>query len=118
MKTTKNNFEKDSTEIDLKRKLVEDPLSKMNQNDSDKKEKKKKKSKKINSKIEVGNDSLKKKKTIEELRAERLKRENEEKIKAQRLVNGGLRAPVVPSVELDDRKRRYNSQFNPDLARF
>jgi hypothetical protein len=61
---------------------------------------------------------IKKKKTIEELRAERLKRENEEKIKTQRLLNGPSTSSNVSSIQLDDRKRRYNSQFNPDLARY
>ena len=58
---------------------------------------------------------IKKKKTIEELRAER---ENEEKIKTQRLLNGPSTSSNVSSIQLDDRKRRYNSQFNPDLARY
>jgi len=50
---------------------------------------------------------IKKKKTIEELRAERLKRENEEKIKTQRLLNGPSTSSNVSSIQLDDRKRRY-----------
>jgi hypothetical protein len=48
----------------------------------------------------------------------RLKREAEERAKANRLLNGDKQEKTQPKVELDDRKRRYNSQFNPDLARY
>lgn len=58
-------------------------------------------------------------KTIEQLRAERLKRESEEHAKAQRLLLGIKDTPTnQPKVEADDRKRRYNNQFNPDLAKY
>ena len=67
---------------------------------------------------DVKPDEIKKKKTIEELRDKKLKRENEEKIKTQRLLNGPSASSNVSSIQLDDRRRRYNSQFNPDLARY
>ena len=58
-------------------------------------------------------------KTIEQLRAERLKRESDERIKAQRLLSGN-KDDTKPKerVEFDDRKRKYNNQFNPDYAKF
>lgn len=99
-------------------------------NINDKKDKKKKKKKhRHNSDDDGDNDDKYKKKikaevivdktkSIEQLRAERLKREAEERAKAERLLNGNKSVPNPKEhVELDDRKRRYNSQFNPDLAR-
>lgn len=58
-------------------------------------------------------------KTIEQMRAERLKRESEERIKAQRLLLG-IKDPAsnAPKVEVDDRKRRYNNQFNPEMSKY
>ena len=110
------NKNDDKNEIDLKRKLIDDPISQMNkQQKKESVDDKKKKKKKTNNNNDV---EIKKKKTIEELRVERLKRENEEKIKTQRLLNGPSTSSNVSSIQLDDRKRRYNSQFNPDLARY
>ncbi|GFR26702.1 leukocyte receptor cluster member 1 [Trichonephila clavata] len=55
---------------------------------------------------------------IEELRAKRLKREKEEKKRSQQFLENFRKGPSQPEqVELDDRVRRYNSQFNPHLAR-
>jgi hypothetical protein len=105
----------DNNEIDLKRKLIDDPMNQMNKQKKKSVDDRKKKKKTI---IE-NNGEIKRKKTIEELRAERLKRENEEKIKTQRLLNGPTTSSnASSSLQLDDRKRRYNSQFNPDLARY
>ncbi|KAM4825980.1 leukocyte receptor cluster member 1 [Thomomys bottae] len=57
--------------------------------------------------------------TLDQLRAERLRREAAERAQAEALlaqVQG--RAPhSEPEEETDDRRRRYNSQFNPQLAR-
>lgn len=57
-------------------------------------------------------------KSIDELRAERIKREAEERIKAQRLISGEITKPNEPKIEADDRKRKYNNQFNPDFSKF
>ncbi|GFV61879.1 uncharacterized protein TNCV_4106831 [Trichonephila clavipes] len=55
---------------------------------------------------------------IEELRAKRLKREREEKKRSQQFLEHFRKGPPQPEqVEVDDRVRRYNSQFNPHLAR-
>lgn len=77
---------------------------------------------------------------IEQLRAERyyinyfvffsiysfrLKRESQERTKTaaylSRVFTGTESTPETPEppppIEIDDRKRRYNSQFNPDLAK-
>ena len=60
------------------------------------------------------------KKTIEQLRAERLKREKEERRKAEEVLAKarGEQVPVKEKeVVLDERERTYNSQFNPDFVR-
>ena len=62
-------------------------------------------------------------KTIEQLRAERLKRESEERLKAQRLLSGANgkgdeNSKNKEKIELDDRKRKYNNQFNPDYSKY
>ncbi|CAF1595770.1 unnamed protein product [Adineta ricciae] len=61
---------------------------------------------------------------IEQLRADRLKREAQERAKTatylSRVFTGSDSTPATPEpvrVEIDDRKRRYNSQFNPDIAK-
>ena len=65
-------------------------------------------------------------KTMQQLRAERLRREQEERMKSQKLLQklkGGKEGEERggesegEKVELDERKRGYNSQFNPELAR-
>lgn len=57
--------------------------------------------------------------SLDQLRAERLQREATERARAEALlarVRGG--APQEEQLEeADDRRRRYNSQFNPQLAR-
>ncbi|CAF3875593.1 unnamed protein product [Rotaria magnacalcarata] len=62
---------------------------------------------------------------IEQLRAQRLKRESEERAKTasylSRVFTGtdpiAATPEPTPPVETDDRKRRYHSQFNPDFAK-
>ncbi|KAG9481576.1 hypothetical protein GDO78_010688 [Eleutherodactylus coqui] len=111
--------EKDETTKDdkLKRKL--DPMGEMEKylhqktgqkkRHSDKKEQKKVK--------EKGNDKNgPPKPSIEQLRRERLKREAAERARAEALLSGRKNQPTQEQ-EMDDRKRRYNSQFNPQLAR-
>ncbi|XP_067402557.1 leukocyte receptor cluster member 1 [Emydura macquarii macquarii] len=56
--------------------------------------------------------------SLEQLRRERLQRERAERARAEALLAGRLGEPRhVEEEEPDDRKRRYNSQFNPQLAR-
>lgn len=60
--------------------------------------------------------------SLDQLRADRLRREAAERARAEALlarVRGGVVAPEEqqPEEEADDRRRRYNSQFNPQLAR-
>ncbi|XP_069056822.1 leukocyte receptor cluster member 1 [Pleurodeles waltl] len=57
--------------------------------------------------------------SVEQLRQERLRREQSERARAETLLSGSRKEKLsVPAEqELDDRKRRYNSQFNPELAR-
>lgn len=120
-----------SNEVDLKMKNLLDPVNIMKSHfknasddadDADKGSKKKKKAKKSEKESKekqqdkTTNIPVKKSKTIEEMRAERLKREMEERLKAERLLK-----PVAVAqkpVELDERKRKYNSQYNPDSSRF
>lgn len=57
--------------------------------------------------------------SLDQLRAERLRREATERARAEALlarVRGGAQQEEQPE-ETDDRRRRYNSQFNPQLAR-
>ncbi|KAM4704323.1 leukocyte receptor cluster member 1 [Rhinophrynus dorsalis] len=61
-------------------------------------------------------ESRSNKPSIEQLRQERLKREAVERARAEALLSGKKDSPV-PEHEMDDRKRCYNSQFNPQLAR-
>ncbi|XP_078393930.1 leukocyte receptor cluster member 1 [Cetorhinus maximus] len=51
----------------------------------------------------------------EGLRAERLRREEAERARAQALLQGPDR-PEQPELETDERKRSYNSQFHPYLS--
>ncbi|KAM6154596.1 leukocyte receptor cluster member 1 [Erethizon dorsatum] len=59
--------------------------------------------------------------SLDQLRAERLRREAEERARAEALlarVQGRAPQEGEPEEEeTDDRRRRYNSQFNPQLAR-
>lgn len=113
-------------EVELKQKLSADPMKdikaalkekdkakkrKHNHHHSGEKDRHKSKSAKSNTEPAV----TKKSKTIEELRAERLKRENEARVKTNQLLYG---VKPVEKVEVDDRKRRYNNQFNPDASRY
>nr|ACC68928.1 leukocyte receptor cluster member 1 (predicted) [Rhinolophus ferrumequinum] len=58
--------------------------------------------------------------SLDQLRAERHRREAAERARAEALlarVRGGAPQEEQPEEEADDRRRRYNSQFNPQLAR-
>uniref|UniRef100_A0A8D2DSM8 Leukocyte receptor cluster member 1 n=1 Tax=Sciurus vulgaris TaxID=55149 RepID=A0A8D2DSM8_SCIVU len=59
--------------------------------------------------------------SLDQLRAERLRREEAERARAEALlarVHGRVPQEGQPEEEeTDDRRRRYNSQFNPQLAR-
>jgi hypothetical protein len=66
-----------------------------------------------------GEDTKNTCKSVEQLRAERLRREQMEHLRAEQLLakmRGDVPAPAKDPM-LDDRQRRYNSQFNPDIAR-
>ncbi|XP_008115446.1 leukocyte receptor cluster member 1 [Anolis carolinensis] len=56
---------------------------------------------------------------LEQLRQERLRREKAERARAESLLGqrAGTLQPQEAEEELDDRKRGYNSQFHPQLAR-
>jgi hypothetical protein len=56
--------------------------------------------------------------TIQELRAERLRRENEERQKSEQLLSKLHGDPPKEKEEIpNERDTRYNSQFNPELVR-
>ena len=46
----------------------------------------------------------------------RVKRETEERLKADRLLYGSKEP--VKTTETDDRKRKYNNQFNPEISKY
>jgi len=113
-------------EVDLKRKIVDDPLTNINLKLNEKNKKKKKSdkhnrdkdhNKKKKSEPSKSDFPIKKTKTIEELRVERLKRETAERTKANILLYGNQET-VKEKVEFDDRKRKYNNQFNPESSRY
>lgn len=58
-------------------------------------------------------------KTLEEMRADRLKREKVERERALEVLRRGETSvrDKSPEVILDDRRRGYNSQYNPHLAK-
>jgi hypothetical protein len=58
-------------------------------------------------------------KTMEELRFERLRREEKEKQRTKQLLaqKSGVPQPVAKAPENVGRKQKYNTQFNPGLAR-
>ena len=58
-------------------------------------------------------------KTLEQLRAERVQREHGERKRTEELMarRFGGATDVKEDVEMDERKRKYNSGFNPDFTR-
>ena len=129
VKTSKKIYQE---ECDQKRKFDLDPMRQMTQclevkekHKSKHKDKKSKKDKKHKHKNDKDGSKHREashsgKKTIEELRAERLKREKQEKKRAEEVL-AKARGENVPAKEkeviLDERQRTYNSQFNPDFVR-
>jgi hypothetical protein len=112
-------------EVDLKRKSRLDPMSHVDELLREHKKQKKggaddeaSKKKPKASSAATSSSGSSKTKTIEQLRAERLKRESEERLKAHRLLTGQTAERTAPKIESDDRKRRYNNQFNPEISKF
>ncbi|CAH2319170.1 Hypothetical predicted protein [Pelobates cultripes] len=108
---SKKDVDDNAKDEKLKQKL--DPIHEMERY-LQKKTGEKKKHKHKKEKTKEMNRSLKP--SIEQLRQERLKREAAERARAEALLSGKKETPV-PEQEMDDRKRCYNSQFNPQLAR-
>ncbi|KAM7134519.1 leukocyte receptor cluster member 1 [Macrochelys suwanniensis] len=103
-----------TTQEQLKGRL--DPLREMERHLRKKKGegKKRKKEKPAGEKKAEGSAPL----SLEQLRRERLQREQAERARAEALLAGRPGEPQRgEEEEPDDRKRRYNSQFNPQLAR-
>lgn len=113
LKTNKKSIESvEKIEISSKRKSKKSKKHKKH---------KKKKRKRISSETSEDSDNnrvsdIKKIKTVEQLRAERLERERIERERTRALLSGksGTQTEVVI---MDERRRTYNSQFNPDIAR-
>ncbi|XP_077115722.1 leukocyte receptor cluster member 1 [Ranitomeya variabilis] len=107
--------EKEETAKDEKLKGILDPMNEMEKY-LRKKTGEKKRHKEHKKAKEKGNEKGASKPSIEQLRQERLKREAAERVRAAALM-AGKKEQSAPEQEMDDRKRRYNSQFNPQLAR-
>ncbi|KAM4650558.1 leukocyte receptor cluster member 1 [Discoglossus pictus] len=115
----KKEVEDNTKDEKLKGKL--DPLHEMEKylqkkTGEKKKHKQDKEHKKERHKEGRKQESRSQKPSIEQLRNERLKREAAERARAKALLSGKKDIPAAEQ-EMDDRKRRYNSQFNPLLAR-
>lgn len=116
LKNTTNSKKEDSSdsEKEVSKKTRLDPMLLVEESLKQKKRKKDKKKKK--KKSEKAPSSSKASKSIEDLRAERMKREKIERQKADQLLRQNKGEGVSDTrPELDP--RRYSNQFNPDLAR-
>lgn len=113
---------KRSASSDSKRSSQRKKKSKKSKHKKSKKHKKdKKKRKRSSSESEELEDEVTvqlKKQKLEKLRAERLERERQEKFKADKLL-GLVKEDQEPKVTVEKPvvRQKYNSQFNPELAR-
>ncbi|XP_019634612.1 PREDICTED: leukocyte receptor cluster member 1 homolog [Branchiostoma belcheri] len=115
-----------SSSLDMKRKNFLDPVHDMNRYLSKKRSKHQKEHKKKHKEKDrdrhKGSESRSRQGpsvSVQQLRAERLKREAEERAKTERLLalrRGEAPKPTEAEV-METSKFRYNSQFNPDLVR-
>ncbi|KAG8434127.1 hypothetical protein GDO86_012484 [Hymenochirus boettgeri] len=114
-----NSNEVDGTIKDEKWKIKLDPLNDMEKYLQKKTgEKRKFKEAKLQKPRDYGSQKQSRpdKPSIEQLRQQRLKREAAERARSEALLSG-KKATTAADLEMDDRKRCYNSQFNPQLAR-
>lgn len=109
-------LESSSLELQISKKLKHKKHRKEKSSEIKKKAKKNKHHSHPKHKKEKKYEIIEKKKTIEELRAERLKREKIEREKAEQLIkkHKGIKEKQIST---DERDRQYNSQFNPHLVR-
>ena len=92
---------------------IEDPLTKVKH--KKKKHKKRKRSRLENhSSNESDSDNFAKGKKLELLREERLKRERRERKRADEFLYG---SKTTDAGNINQIKRKYNSQFNPEIAK-
>ncbi len=103
-------------------------VSKKRHKSSSKKKKKKKSKKRKKSRYassssdDEGHEQIAKKRRLEKLRAERLQREKVERAKAETLLYGKKEEETLPErlpppSAVEDVDRKYNSQFNPHIAK-
>lgn len=123
--------DKETIEISLEKKLYYDPMTLFaSRKDKERKSSKtgsknhktieKPKLSKSTSSKNIGDDKTSKKEMIERLRKERLKREAREQIRKEQLIFSkmpGSKPNTETSNQQVQRVQKYNSQFNPHLAK-
>jgi len=127
---SKESSKTDKEERDRLRTQKQDPLNHMSKYVDDLKRKREDVTKTSSTNVKkpsssISTSSSSSSSRIEQLRAERLKRETAERQKTasylSRVFTGNDTTPDTPEpatpIETDDRKRRYNSQYNPDIAK-
>lgn len=107
-------FGEDPPKIKSKIYKTEESLNLANSN---LKKKNKKRKKRSSSSSDSDSDDQSKKLLLQKLRAERLDRERRERDRAMQLVQGPSSSSSSRSVVNNDVKQKYNSQFNPHLAK-
>lgn len=99
------------------KKRKEKKKKRKRESDSDSEDGKKKRHKKRRSESCGDSEEDEKKRKIEQLRRERIERERKERLRTEELLAKLRGDPPKPDVQEPGIKRKYNSQYNPDIAK-